>query len=142
MVGAQLDIPGEIEFDVGAATIRDTANSQAVLNAALKALSMSMAITRLRVEGHTDSDGTPAGNLTLSEKRATNVVAWLTSKGVDAKRLHPVGCGSKDPLAPNTSVENKQMNRRTEFDVEDIDGKKPDGYTEACAPNPAAKHIH
>jgi outer membrane protein OmpA-like peptidoglycan-associated protein len=142
MVGAQLDIPGEIEFDVGAATIRDTANSQAVLNAALKALTMSMAITRVRVEGHTDSDGTPAGNLTLSEKRANNVVAWLTSKGVDAKRLRPVGCGAKDPLAPNSSVENKQMNRRTEFDVEDIDGKKPDGYTEACMPNPAAKHMH
>jgi outer membrane protein OmpA-like peptidoglycan-associated protein len=142
MLGAQLDIPGEIEFDVGAATIRDTPNSQNVLNAALNALTSTPSITRLRVEGHTDSDGTKEGNLTLSEKRANTVAAWLTSKGVDPKRLHAVGCGSRDPLAPNTTAENKQKNRRTEFDISLIDGKRPEGYTEPCAPNPAAKHMN
>jgi outer membrane protein OmpA-like peptidoglycan-associated protein len=137
MVGAQLDIPGEIEFDVGAATIKDTPNSHRVLDAAFDALSHSPQITRIRVEGHTDSDGAKDLNLSLSEKRAGSVIAWLTGKGIDAKRLHGVGCGARDPLVPNTSVENKQKNRRTEFDVEEIDGKKPDGFTEACAPNPA-----
>jgi outer membrane protein OmpA-like peptidoglycan-associated protein len=140
MVGAQLDIKGEVEFDVGKATIKDTAASQQVLSAALQALQNAPQITKLRVEGHTDSDGSGALNLTLSEQRAASVIAWLTGKGVDAKRLRGVGCGSKDPIAPNTTAENKQKNRRTEFDVEEIDGKKPTGYTDACAPNPSMKH--
>jgi outer membrane protein OmpA-like peptidoglycan-associated protein len=140
MVGAQLDIKGEIEFDVGKATIKDSAASQQVLNAALQALQTAPQITKLRVEGHTDSDGAAALNLTLSEQRAASVITWLTSKGVDAKRLKGVGCGAKDPIAPNTTAENKQKNRRTEFDVEEIDGKKPDGFTDACAANPNVKH--
>lgn len=140
MKGAQLDIPGEIEFDVNAATIKDTPASHAVLDAALKVLTSTPSIGKVRVEGHTDSDGSAALNLALSEKRAKSVIAWLVSKGIDAKRLHGVGCASKDPLVPNTSAANKQQNRRTEFDVEEMDGKKPDGFTEACAPNPAAHH--
>ncbi|MGH7294935.1 MAG: OmpA family protein, partial [Polyangiaceae bacterium] len=137
---AQLDIPGEIEFDKGAATIRDTPGSHAVLDTALKILSTSPTITRVRIEGHTDSDGSKDLNLTLSEQRANSVIAWLTQKGIDAKRLHGVGCGAKDPLVPNTNDANKQKNRRTEFDVEEIDGKRPDGFTEACAPNPLLHH--
>jgi outer membrane protein OmpA-like peptidoglycan-associated protein len=140
MVGAQLDIKGEIEFDVGKATIKDTPGSQQVLNAALQALQNAPQITKLRIEGHTDSDGSAALNLSLSEERAKSVIAWLTSKGVDAKRLVGKGCGSKDPIAPNTTPDNKQKNRRTEFDVEEIDGKKPDGFTEACVANPHVKH--
>ncbi|MGD0524675.1 MAG: TRL domain-containing protein [Polyangiaceae bacterium] len=139
MKGAQLDIPGEIEFDVGAATIKDTPNSRAVLEAVLKAMSHP-SITKIRVEGHTDSDGNPQSNLGLSEKRAASVIAWLVGKGIDPKRLHGVGCGARDPLVPNTSAENKQRNRRTEFDVEDVRGKKPEGFTEACQPNPAVHH--
>jgi OmpA-OmpF porin, OOP family len=140
MKGAQLDIPGEIEFDVGAATIKDTPGSHAVLDAVVNVLSTTPSITGVRVEGHTDSDGNPQNNLALSEKRAGSVIAFLVGKGIDAKRLHGVGCGAKDPLVPNTSAENKQKNRRTEFDVEGVDGKKPDGYTQACAPNPAVHH--
>jgi OOP family OmpA-OmpF porin len=137
MKGAQLDIAGEIEFDVGQASIKDSSASQSVLNAALGALQGNPSITRLRIEGHTDSDGNAANNLALGDKRASAVAAWLTAKGIEGKRLHAVGCGSKDPIAPNTTPEGKARNRRTEFDVEEISGKKPDGYTEACAPNPS-----
>lgn len=137
MKGAQLDITGEIEFDVGQGTIKDSSASQSVLNAALTALQGSPSITKLRVEGHTDSDGSAATNIALGEKRANAVAAWLTAKGIDGKRLRAVGCGSKDPIAPNTTAEGKARNRRTEFDVEEIDGKKPNGYTEPCAPNPS-----
>jgi outer membrane protein OmpA-like peptidoglycan-associated protein len=138
MKGAQLDIPGEIEFDIGKATMKETDNTTAVLKAVLKAM-RDLPSVKVRVEGHTDSDGVPANNLTLSQQRAAAVIAWLTAKGIEPGRLHPVGCGAKTPLVPNTSPENKARNRRTEFDVEELDGKKPDGYTEACAPNPAAK---
>ena len=40
-------------------------------------------------------------------------------------------------VAGPPSPENKARNRRTEFDVEEQDGKKPEGYTEPCAPTPA-----
>jgi outer membrane protein OmpA-like peptidoglycan-associated protein len=121
---------------VGAAAIKDSDASKAVLNAALDALKKN-ANVKIRVEGHTDNDGDPAKNKALGQKRAAAVVTWLTGKGVDAKRLRAVGCGDVDPLVPNTSPENKARNRRTEFDVEEQDGKKPEGYTEPCAPNPA-----
>lgn len=68
------------------------------------------------------------------------MVKWLLDKGVEGKRLYAVGCGSRDPLVPNTSAENKQKNRRTELDVEQFDGKQPEGFTAACAPNPGRKH--
>ena len=138
MKGAQLDIPGEIEFDIGKATMKDSENTKAVLQAVHKAVK-DLPSVKVRVEGHTDSDGVAASNMTLSKQRADAVIAWLTGKGIDPGRLHAIGCGSKTPLVPNTTPENKARNRRTEFDVEEMEGKKPDGYTEACAPNPAQK---
>lgn len=136
LVGAQIDIRGDIEFDTGAATIRDSVASQAVLSAVLVILQNNPSIARVRVEGHTDSDGTDASNVVLSQLRAAAVVKWLVDHGVALGRLDAVGCGASDPLVPNTSPENKQRNRRTEFDIEELGGRRPDGYTNACAPNP------
>jgi outer membrane protein OmpA-like peptidoglycan-associated protein len=136
LVGAQLDIRGDIEFDTGAATIRESIASQAVLSAVLVILQNNPSITRVRVEGHTDSDGTDASNVVLSQLRAAAVVKWLVDHGVALGRLNSVGCGASDPLVPNTSPENKQRNRRTEFDIEELAGSRPDGYTNPCAPNP------
>ena len=99
-------------------------------------------ITLLRVEGHTDSDGDPAANQVLSEHRAQAVVDYLVSHGVDRGRLRPVGCASRDPLFPNDTAEHKALNRRTEFDIEMINGARPEGYTEPCAPNPEQKHYN
>jgi len=139
LVGAQVDIRGDIEFDTGAATIRDSIASQLVLSSALQILQNNPSITKLRVEGHTDSDGTEASNLVLSQLRAAAVVKWLTDHGVALGRLTSVGCGASDPLVPNTSPDNKQRNRRTEFDVEELGGQRPSGYTNPCAPNPARR---
>ena len=83
----------------------------------------------------TDSDGDPAANLVLSEQRAMAVVDFLVSHGVDRARLRPVGCAARDPLFNNDTAEHKARNRRTEFDIETINGQRPEGYTEACAPN-------
>jgi outer membrane protein OmpA-like peptidoglycan-associated protein len=139
LVGAQIDIRGDIEFDTGAATIRDSMASQAVLTAVLVILQNNPTITRVRVEGHTDSDGTEASNLVLSQLRAAAVVKWLVDHGVALGRLDSVGCGAVDPLVPNTSPENKQRNRRTEFDLEELGGRRPEGFTNPCAPNPSRR---
>ncbi len=139
LVGAQMDVRGDIEFDTGAATIRDSIVSQLVLSSVLQILQNNQVITKVRVEGHTDSDGTEASNLVLSQLRAAAVVKWFTDHGVALTRLSSVGCGATDPLAPNTSPENKQRNRRTEFDIELLGDQRPSGYTNPCAPNPARK---
>jgi outer membrane protein OmpA-like peptidoglycan-associated protein len=70
---------------------------------------------KIRVEGHTDSDGKDADNLKLSQKRAASVKAYLESKGITADRVSSEGCGEKAPVVKNDSDENKAKNRRVEF---------------------------
>ncbi|MGD0528243.1 MAG: OmpA family protein, partial [Polyangiaceae bacterium] len=118
------------------ATIQETEKTHHMLHRVVRLLKKYPNIQEVRVEGHTDSDGNPDANKALSKARAEAVVAWLVAKGIDPARLHPHGCGATDPLVPNTTPENKAKNRRTEFDVTRLDGKRPDGFTEACAPNP------
>jgi OOP family OmpA-OmpF porin len=138
--GAQLAGIPDIEFDTGQATIKGTPQNEATLRLLLLGGQTNPNITLLRVEGHTDSDGDPASNQVLSERRAQAVVAWLTSHGIAPNRLRAVGCAARDPLFPNDTPEHKARNRRTEFDIEGINGARPEGYTEACAPNGFRKH--
>ncbi len=70
---------------------------------------------RLEVRGYTDDVGSREQNLQLSQMRATEVVNYLVSLGVSPGRLVAVGYGSSRPLVPNTSAENRAINRRTEF---------------------------
>lgn len=135
LIGAQLNIKTDIEFDSSSSRIRDNQVSQTTLNAVLGILQSQPRITKLRIEGHTDSDGGAEANEHLSRERAQNVKNWLLAHGVDGKRLTFTGCGSRDPLFPNDTPANKQRNRRTEFDIESIDGKRIDGYTDPCSPN-------
>jgi len=67
--------------------------------------------------GHTDSDGTDDYNQKLSQARTQSVVDYLTDAGVAENRLVAKGYGEKEPIAPNDTKENKQLNRRTEFKV-------------------------
>jgi OOP family OmpA-OmpF porin len=139
LTGSQIDVLGNIEFDTDKATIRQTPQSIGILTTLATAGKMYPQITKLRVEGHTDSDGNEAHNQELSERRAQAVVKWLVDNGIDATRLTAAGCGSKDPVVPNTSAENKQKNRRTEFDIEEALGKPFEFATAPCAPNPSRK---
>ncbi|HEX8516401.1 MAG TPA: OmpA family protein [Bacteroidia bacterium] len=77
----------------------------------------------LELSSHTDSKGTDAYNMKLSQKRAESVVNYLSGKGIDKSRLTPKGYGETIPLAPNENrdgsdnPEGRQINRRTEFKV-------------------------
>jgi outer membrane protein OmpA-like peptidoglycan-associated protein len=141
LTGSQIDVLGDIEFDIDKATIRQTPQTVGILNTLANAGRVYPQITRLRVEGHTDSDGNEANNQNLSERRAQAVVQWLVEHGINPSRLVAVGCGSRDPLVPNDSPEHKQRNRRTEFDIEMVDGQPFEFATAACAPNPSRKPI-
>lgn len=70
---------------------------------------------RIRVEGHTDTDGNEAHNQDLSTRRAASVRAYLVGKSVPEDRLESLGCGQKVPVADNNSDEGKAQNRRVEF---------------------------
>ena len=71
---------------------------------------------RIKIIGHTDSDGDDAKNLDLSRRRALSVKNTLVNQfGIDASRIQTDGKGETEPLAPNTTSESKAENRRVEF---------------------------
>jgi outer membrane protein OmpA-like peptidoglycan-associated protein len=71
---------------------------------------------RIKIIGHTDSDGDDAKNLDLSKRRALSVKNTLVNQfGIDASRIQTDGKGETEPLAPNTTSESKAKNRRVEF---------------------------
>jgi outer membrane protein OmpA-like peptidoglycan-associated protein len=70
------------------------------------------------VEGHTDSVGKGKDNQILSQNRA-NAIAEYMSKFVPGTAFTPVGYGEYSPLVPNTTSENKAMNRRAELFLPD-----------------------
>jgi outer membrane protein OmpA-like peptidoglycan-associated protein len=72
---------------------------------------------RIRIEGHTDSDGDEAANLKLSQSRALSVKTYLESKGIAATRIESEGYGETQPLESNATPEGKAKNRRTVFRV-------------------------
>lgn len=74
---------------------------------------------RLLVEGHTDSTNSDAYNLDLSQRRAQRVVAELQKRGIDGGRLKAKGFGRSRPVADNSSVQGRALNRRVEVSVMD-----------------------
>ncbi len=71
---------------------------------------------RVKVIGHTDSDGDAAANMALSKKRAKAVKSALVNQfSIDASRLQTDGKGASDPVAKNNTPEGKAQNRRVEF---------------------------
>jgi len=70
-------------------------------------------LTRVEIEGHTDSDGSEAYNQGLSQRRAKAVGLILVKTfGVPTNRVTAVGYGEAEPLLTNTSEANKAKNRR------------------------------
>jgi OOP family OmpA-OmpF porin len=68
---------------------------------------------RFRIEGHTDTVGTPESNKALSERRATAVVDYLGTKwGVDKTKVEAVGMGEEQLLVPTGPNVPQPRNRR------------------------------
>ena len=71
---------------------------------------------RVKIIGHTDSDGAAAANLDLSKRRGASVMNEIVKNfGIEAARLESDGLGATKPIAPNDTPVNKALNRRVEF---------------------------
>jgi OOP family OmpA-OmpF porin len=67
------------------------------------------------IEGHTNTIGTQAHNIALSQNRAESVKNYLISKGVERERLTAVGYGFDRPMTSNDTDQGRARNRRVEF---------------------------
>lgn len=71
---------------------------------------------KIKIIGHTDSDGDDAKNLDLSKRRSISVKnALSTEYGIEALRIETDGKGETEPIAPNSTSEGKAKNRRVEL---------------------------
>jgi OOP family OmpA-OmpF porin len=111
--GNLLKLPGPIVFQTGSDKLKP--ESDPVLAHVKAYLEHRSDVTLLRVEVHSDAQGSSVFNQTLSEKRALAVARALVARGVDCKRLIAVGFGESKPLAPNTTAEGRAQNRRISF---------------------------
>ncbi len=115
-MSAALDKDGFIALDVHFATGKaDILPESQPLIAEIAKMLSKRATLRVGVEGHTDSTGTPTGNKTLSEARASSVVNALVAAGIKRDRLEPVGHGQDKPVADNRTDEGRAKNRRVEI---------------------------
>ncbi|HCP45289.1 MAG TPA: hypothetical protein DIU15_04575 [Deltaproteobacteria bacterium] len=111
----QIVILEKILFVVNKARI--LRRSAPVLDAVRKTLEENPQIQRVRIEGHTDNNGTDRDNQVLSEKRATAVMNRLIKDGVEPGRLVAVGFGETKALADNATEDGRERNRRVEFTI-------------------------
>jgi len=101
-----------IHFDTGKATIKP--ESKDIIDEIVSALK-TQADLKVKLEGHTDNLGTPAGNKKLSNERANAVMNAIIAKGINKSRLSAAGFGMEKPIANNTTEEGRTKNRRVEM---------------------------
>ena len=105
-------VTNDIHFESGKATLK--AGTQQTIQQITR-LMLEHPELRFSIEGHTDSDGTEAFNLTLSENRAKTVKSVLVANGIEEDRMETKGFGESQPIESNENQEGKAMNRRVEF---------------------------
>ena len=103
-----------VQFETGKATLTKTSYKE--LNELLEYLKLKEEVV-IEIAGHTDDVGEDVANQKLSEARANTVRNYLISKGIAAKRVQAKGYGESQPIAPNSTAEGRQKNRRTEVRI-------------------------
>jgi outer membrane protein OmpA-like peptidoglycan-associated protein len=107
-----IELDGKIEFETGRAVL--TTQSESLLDH-VAVLLFDHPDVRIRIEGHTDSQGNKARNLKLSQQRADAVRVYLENAGVEAERLQARGFGVTRPIADNRTAAGRDRNRRVEL---------------------------
>ena len=112
-----LNMPGNITFKTDSADIQG--NFYDVLNSVTLVLK-EYNKTIIDVNGYTDSTGSDAHNMDLSQRRAASVGQYMTSHGIDPRRVATQGFGKSNPKASNSTAEGRAQNRRVELVLEPI----------------------
>jgi outer membrane protein OmpA-like peptidoglycan-associated protein len=131
--GSVITIPGNVLFTSGKSTVLPGAQQR--LNTVADALK-DQSDHDIVVEGHTDSNGSDAFNLELSQSRAQAVRDYLVSRGVPSERIRAQGVGETRPVADNSTAEGRANNRRVEIIVSPSAGEGK-GATTIDTPAPA-----
>ena len=108
-VGCPLEQTLRVLFDFDSAELRPESITE--LERVVKFMG-DVPFAKTLVEGHTDSVGADAYNMSLSDRRAKAVFDYLSSRGVDPARMSSVGKGETAPIADNKTAEGRQENRR------------------------------
>jgi OmpA-OmpF porin, OOP family len=108
----EIKITQQIHFEFDKDKIRP--DSFPILDAVADVLQQNPKI-KIEIQGHTDNKGSAAYNKSLSDRRAASVRKYLTAKGIDAARLTSKGYGMERPIVPNTTDQNRALNRRVQF---------------------------
>ena len=103
-----------VNFDTGKSIIRD--ESKPIIEQVVQMMKSNPDL-KLSIEGHTDNVGGMEFNQGLSERRANAVMEALIKLGVEPRRMRARGFGLTMPKVPNTTEENRAINRRTEFHI-------------------------
>jgi outer membrane protein OmpA-like peptidoglycan-associated protein len=102
-----------------------TAASRSFLDTVFVGLSEVAQDATVEIAGHTDSTGSRAHNVDLSERRAESARQYLIAKGIDPARMTAKGYGPDEPVADNSTPDGRAMNRRVELRRLDVAGDKP-----------------
>ncbi|HEY1098770.1 MAG TPA: OmpA family protein [Myxococcota bacterium] len=111
----KIELKETVFFDSGKDTIQK--RSFSLLDQIALVLKAHPEVKKVRIEGHTDSDGPDDKNLDLSKRRARAVLTALVSRGVDVDRLDSEGYGETKPIADNKTKAGKAINRRVELAI-------------------------
>ncbi|MCL5992465.1 MAG: OmpA family protein [Bacteroidetes bacterium] len=111
-IGSAFERP--ILFDFNKSDIKP--ESQPVIEEVADAM-LSLEKIKIEIQGHTDNVGGMEFNQVLSERRANAVMEALIKLGVEPRRMRARGFGLTMPKVPNTTEENRAINRRTEFHI-------------------------
>jgi OmpA-OmpF porin, OOP family len=101
-------------FDTGKYELEK--KSMTELNKLIKFMKQNSKV-RIEISGHTDDIGADKDNQVLSERRAKSVVNYLEDHGISKDRIRYRGYGETKPVQPNTSDDNRQLNRRIEMKI-------------------------
>ena len=103
-----------LEFDTGRATIKSSSYSVMIQIADIMNRYPDY---NLSISGHTDNIGKESTNQKLSEQRAKACYNFLVKNGIKSNRLSSQGFGESRPIADNTLLKGRSLNRRVEFNL-------------------------
>lgn len=102
-------------FDFGKATLQEESSAELNMMVTMMKQNQSM---QVEIGGHTDDVGSDSFNKKLSQQRADAVKGYLTSNGINGKRIKSIGYGEERPLVSNDDeAGGREINRRVEFKV-------------------------